>query len=128
MSAEVEHIGTSWSRWTLAKFVSNEFAALHQFTEEELVALRQEASGLVAHLDTLLALHRQVRAETGRTEQDRLLSPEEAADQFGVTRRWLLEHADDIPGSRRLSRKLIRFSERGVTRFLTKQAPKGGRA
>jgi len=122
------YTGPSWARWTLAKYVSNEYAELHEFTEEELVALRQEAAGVVAHLDTMLMLYRQRRAETERPERDRLLAPEEAAHQFGVTRRWLLDHADDIPGSKRLSRKIIRFSERGVSRFLMKQAAKGARA
>jgi helix-turn-helix protein len=49
-----------------------------------------------------------------------MLSPEEAAQMFGVTRRWLLERADDLPGARRLSKKVIRFSERALSRHLSK--------
>jgi len=40
----------------------------------------------------------------GRTRQhdeppypDRLLTPEAAAERFGVTKRWLLDHTDQIP-------------------------------
>jgi hypothetical protein len=53
-------------------------------------------------------------------EHDRLLTPEAAAARFGVTKRWLLDHADEIPGVRRLSRKIVRFSERRLARFLDK--------
>jgi hypothetical protein len=55
------------------------------------------------------------------TEPDRLLTPEAAAARFGVTKRWLLAHADDIPGLRRLSRKVVRFSERRLARFLERR-------
>jgi hypothetical protein len=47
-----------------------------------------------------------------------LLTPLAAAARFGVTKRWLLAHADEIPGVRRLSRKIVRFSERRLARFL----------
>jgi hypothetical protein len=49
---------------------------------------------------------------------DRLLTPEDAAEQFKVSKRWLLHHAYEIPGVRRLSRKTIRFSERALRRHL----------
>jgi hypothetical protein len=55
------------------------------------------------------------------TEPDRLLTPEAAAARFGVTKRWLLAHADDIPGLRRLSRKVVRFSERRLAQFLERR-------
>jgi len=56
------------------------------------------------------------------TEHDRLLTPDAAAVRFGVTKRWLLDHADEIPGVRRLSRKIVSFSERRLARFLDKTA------
>ena len=65
--------------------------------------------------------------EPGHPDEDRLLSPAEAAERLGVRRRWILEHADEIPGSRRLSRKTIRFSERALSRYLAGRAS-GGRA
>ena len=43
-------------------------------------------------------------------EADRWLSPDEAAARFGVTKRWLLDHQAEIPGRRRLSRKMLRFN------------------
>lgn len=47
-----------------------------------------------------------------------LLTPHEAAKQFGVSHRWLLAHADEIPGMRRLSRKTIRFNGAALRRHL----------
>ena len=89
-----------------------------------IVELRRQISHLAADVDAVLfqtmteprTLH-----ERSAVEPDRLLTPEAAAAQFGVTRRWLLEHADEIPGVRRLSRKIVRFSERRLARFLEKR-------
>src|SRR5262249_34892482 len=53
-------------------------------------------------------------------QSDRLLTPDSAAMRFGVTKRWLLEQAVEIPGVKRLSRKTICFSERRLGRFLEK--------
>ncbi len=53
---------------------------------------------------------------SGSTRGERLLTPAEAAARFGVRRRWILEHADEV-GGRRLSRKTIRFPERALERY-----------
>jgi len=34
----------------------------------------------------------------------------------------LLDHTDQIPGVKRLSRKIVRFSERSLARFFDKSA------
>ncbi len=52
------------------------------------------------------------------SEPDRLLSPKEAATRLGVGVRWLYAHADEIPGTKRLSRRMLRISKRGLERFL----------
>jgi hypothetical protein len=83
--------------------------------------LRRQVSHLAADLDAAVY---QAMTEAGaqhhrsEAEPDRLLTPDGAAARFGVTKRWLLDHADEIPGVRRLSRKIIRFSERRLARFL----------
>jgi len=51
-------------------------------------------------------------------EADRLLAPAEAAERLGVTTRWLYRHANQLPFTRRLSRKVLRFSEVGLRRYL----------
>lgn len=90
---------------------------LVQLSLEALLNLRVGVQHILADIDDAVARQSRPRQEQS-AERDRLLSPEEAAGQFSVTRRWLLDHADDVPGSRRLSRKVIRFSERGLSRYL----------
>ena len=89
-----------------------------------IVELRRQISHLAADVDAVLY---QTMTEPGTphersaVEPDRLLTPESAAARFGVTKRWLLAHADEVPGVRRLSRKIVRFSERHLGRFLEKR-------
>jgi hypothetical protein len=86
-----------------------------------IVNLRRQVSHLAADLDAVLfgavaeARRPDHHSEVG---DDRLLTPAEAAARFGVTKRWLLEHAGEIPGVKRLSRKIVRFSERRLARYL----------
>jgi hypothetical protein len=88
-----------------------------------LIRLRRQVGHLAADLDAaLLTAMAQTPAPEAPQSSDRLLSPEAAAERFGVTKRWLLAHADHIPGVRRLSRKTVRFSERHLARFLDKAA------
>ena len=86
-----------------------------------IVDLRRQITHLAADVDAVLyRTLTEVRTKDQRSdvEPDRLLTPEAAAARFGVTKRWLLDHAEEIPGVRRLSRKIVRFSERRLARFL----------
>lgn len=86
-----------------------------------IVDLRRQAGHLVADLDAAFCeamTNAEARHSRADAEPDQLLTPEAAAARFGVTKRWLLDHADEIPGVRRLSRKIVRFSERRLARFL----------
>ena len=59
-------------------------------------------------------------AKPPQRETDRpMLTPEQAADRFNIPKRWLLAHAEQIPGLARLSRKTIRFDEEALDRWLT---------
>jgi len=49
---------------------------------------------------------------------DRLLAPEEAAALLGVTVRWLRRHSGTFTFTRRLSRKVLRFHEAGLRRYM----------
>ena len=88
---------------------------------DALVDLRRQLRHLDAELDAgILRLmaqgsHRQRAHESG---PEQLLTPEAAAARFGVKKRWLLDHAGEIPGVTRLSRKTVRFNERRLARFL----------
>jgi hypothetical protein len=87
---------------------------------EVLLDLREQVAHL--HVDLDIAIARQMARLTQprkpEAESDRLIAPEVAAALFGVKRRWLLDHANDIPGVKRLSRKTIRFSELKLARYL----------
>jgi excisionase family DNA binding protein len=47
-----------------------------------------------------------------------LLTVDEAAAQLRVSPRWLYRHAKTLPFARKLSRKVLRFSRSGITRWL----------
>lgn len=86
-----------------------------------ILELRRQIGHLAADVEAVL--YQTLTADRtndppSEAEPDRLLTPETAAARFGVTKRWLLAHADEIPGFRRLSRKTVRFSERRLARFL----------
>jgi len=49
---------------------------------------------------------------------DRLLKPAEAAALLKVTTRWLYRHHRSLPFTRKLSRRLLRFDEGGLRRWL----------
>ena len=51
-------------------------------------------------------------------EKHRLLTPEDAAAIIGVDKKWLYRHAKQLPFTRKLSRKAIRFNEGGLRRWL----------
>ena len=49
---------------------------------------------------------------------DRLLTPEEAAKLMSVDVAWLYRHSKQLPFTKRLSKKALRFGERGLMRWL----------
>jgi hypothetical protein len=86
-----------------------------------IVDLRRQISHLAADVDAVLyqtLTEARTKDQRADVEPDRLLTPDAAAARFAVTKRWLLDHAEEIPGVRRLSRKIVRFSERRLARFL----------
>lgn len=53
-----------------------------------------------------------------RAPVDRLLTAEEAGKRLGVGRRWIYRHASTLPFTRRLTGGTLRFSERGLERWI----------
>lgn len=51
---------------------------------------------------------------------DRLLTAKETAQLLGVSTKYLYTHADEYPFTRRLGKKTLRFSAKGIERFLAK--------
>lgn len=86
---------------------------------EEAVALLVAISTL--HVALLTAASRPstvVPRESERPNEDRMLDVEEAAALLGVTKRWLYRHAKQLPFTRPISPKILRFSEAGIRRWL----------
>src|SRR5437879_1702773 len=52
-----------------------------------------------------------------------LLTVGEAAAALRLSPRWLYRHAKTLPFARKLSRKVLRFSRVGITRWLTTRRP-----
>ena len=50
--------------------------------------------------------------------RDRNLNVDEAAEMLGMKKSWLYRHSGRLPFTRRLSRRAIRFSEKGIRRWL----------
>jgi hypothetical protein len=101
--------------------VQKDPAVLGRMPLAVMVDLRRQVSHLAADIDAaFFSAVGEAQRPDHHTEArpDQLLTPAAAAERFGVTKRWLLAHANDIPGVKRLSRKTIRFSERRLARYL----------
>ena len=98
--------------------------------EREILGQPPGSSGLVdaaAELARLLELARgQLARRTDAPagvgpEPDRLLTVEESAELLNVKPGWLYRNAGRLPFTRKLSPKMLRFSERGLRRYLATQ-------
>lgn len=83
------------------------------------LALRCAAiqAALAARLTQALLVSREGEPRA-MSQDDRLLTPQEASAILNVSVRWLYRHAPRLPFTRRLSRKRLRFSEAGLRRYL----------
>jgi predicted DNA-binding transcriptional regulator AlpA len=55
------------------------------------------------------------RHETG---EDRLLTADEAAQMLSVSPDWLYRHAKELPFAKKLGPKMLRFSHKGMLKWL----------
>lgn len=86
-------------------------------------AERLGASAPVASvLRTVLADMRIVDGVTLADPDDRLLTVPEAASLLHVSPWWLYRKARSLPFARKLGRRTLRFSEKGLRRWLLRQA------
>ncbi len=80
----------------------------------ESVRIRLEKRFMASSLPT-------VKPEVSKVE-DRLLTTQEAAERLSVEPRWLYDHFDQLPFGKRLADRTLRFSERGLDRWLERRA------
>ncbi len=107
----------------------------HDDAEREITAASSSdlpaLAGELAHLQALTwqrlngASSNGVQTATDADHEadDRLLTVDEAAQQLDVKPGWLYRHADRLPFTRKLSRKMLRFSERGLRRWRATRRP-----
>jgi len=104
--------------------IAAEPGCLDRLPYEALTTLRARCAATLATIESaqLLAANggRRHRDEIG-TETDRMLSPDEAAALLRRKRRWIYRNADRLPFVRRISRKSILCSERGLKSWLAAQ-------
>jgi hypothetical protein len=91
--------------------------------EAALAELARVRGRLSARLDALASTVQEPRRQT--LPQDRLLTPADVAERMGVSVRWVYRHANQWPFTRRLSRKVLRFSEAGLAKHLSRQRDGG---
>lgn len=94
---------------------------------EEAADLLPAVETMRGQLDTLSRLLRTRRdsrpygdteGDTGPATGDQLLDVEAVAEILEVDERYVYDHADEWPFTRRISPRKLRFSERGLYRWL----------
>jgi predicted DNA-binding transcriptional regulator AlpA len=85
---------------------------------------------LASHQTTVSLLHRTLvsrlfassavtaNGQPGPSARDQSLTPKEAATRMGVTIPWLYRNHHRLPFAKKLSRKCLRFSQRGLETWL----------
>jgi predicted DNA-binding transcriptional regulator AlpA len=74
-------------------------------------------------LAQLFASTRPPVTDVRQTAPDRLLDVNQAAERLGVDRRWIYSRADTLPFTRRLGARKLRFSERGIQKYIEHRRP-----
>lgn len=87
--------------------------AIAALTSAELPAVLAHLAALQSAVAARLAagLH-------GDDVPDRLLTAKQAAPMLGMSEDWLYRNAGRLPFTRRTGRRTLRFSERGLKRYL----------
>ena len=84
----------------------------------EVGELAAALSGLSTEAMAWLVEHRS--GPKGTPQEERLLTARAVAALAGVSTRWVYEHADELPFTKRLSADTVRFSERGFREWLAR--------
>lgn len=97
---------------------------LDRLSDEELVDVLSDLEELRAKVWIRLLGGSKEEGEeeaSAEPEQDQMLKVGEAAQILGVTPRWLYDHCKDLPFARKLAPRTLRFSERGLYRWLERR-------
>ncbi len=92
-----------------------------------LPSLKDQAPDLLAGLKTSLepwlraVLHQELEKVLNGQCGDRLLTAEQAAEILSTSPDWLYRHATQLPFTRKLGPKMLRFSSRGIQAYLSRK-------
>lgn len=89
---------------------------------DALPVLAGEAAALHARIMARLVIPLETAPRPTEAEPDRLLDVEAAAEILAVDPRWLYDRSDSLPFARKLAPRTLRFSERGLRRWLESRA------
>ncbi len=103
----------------LAELVADP-SRLEDLPEEDLVDVVAELERLRARAWGRLSRPSGNGGADGRRQPDpdQMLTVKEAAEILGVEERWLYDRSDSLPFARKLAPRTLRFSERGLYRWL----------
>jgi len=108
-------------KYSLDQVAGNPLLAADVPPEDVRPMLMQAAVVQSALAANLAAISPDLGSKPEDTE-DHLLTAEEAAAILNVKPRWLYARAKKLPFSRRISRKCLRFSKIGISRYLSREA------
>jgi predicted DNA-binding transcriptional regulator AlpA len=107
---------------------NSEALHLSQILQERNTIAPEELPSVLARVAALLGtLSAQLLTTQGHTHceaqsaEDRLLTVTEAAQRLSTTPDWLYRHASKLPFTVRLTPKQLRFSLRGIEKYLQRR-------
>ena len=83
-----------------------------------------ERSGMPDREEARMQRRRTLRINRPEPTEDRLLVTADAASRLGVSKDWLYRHADRVPFTVRLSEGQLRFSAKGIDRYIASREAK----
>ena len=107
----------------------DELAAHPERVQELSPRVATDLLAQVVSLQTVL-LARALSAPTAKNSQgestdDQLLTVEEAAQRLSTTPDWLYHHAKNLPFTKKLSPRQLRFSSKGIEKYLRNRPGQG---
>ena len=91
--------------------------------EDAVLLLTRLASLQLALLQAACAVATPAHRDLDRPTDDRMLEASEAAAMLGVSVRWLYRQAKQLPFTRPIAPKIVRFSRQGIQRWLATRKP-----
>lgn len=119
--------GTAEGMLELPSLLRSDPAAVATMQAEHVPALLAEVAALQAHAAALSnALSLRLLGDacggtSGRESAERLLSVREAAERLGMSVDWMYRHARQLPFTRRVGTRTVKFDAAGLDRWVAQR-------